>query len=520
MDRNQDEIIKQTKREERQTFINKFVKDVNSTLANELTAVFLIPDAEENGVLFSRYGKGRDTSESMSHLVQSEDYIIADPAVIDGTKSAEQGTYYMYSKYTNTTNVSPMPEHKAVKVSFDKVLDFINDDNNSIKKPDKPKLGFWGTLRNAFSFVFGKPEKQKTYERQIDVYKAQKFDILEKNFGFKVPEYDKNLLNKSAAFVYVQNGKSFSPEKAEAIVAKANEKAKSKMLIDVLKKSGDRYVKLGAEYIDNALVSGDAELKNVNASIVNYVNTAGITEDVVKNLSKLCSKVGMEKEQLDLGYIDDEKMKASYLGIAENFDGFKKVGSVKAEEVKADVPEQKNVEKPTGIFAREDAAEIRRTYRKDAEELINNEPEAAEPEAKPEIKEKKAPLKAEELMKKAAEDTIKIFLGHEDPEVANGAKAIDSYMKNNPESDTTKLLGDYLAKGGKYVRGGDFSSKQAQSFVGIFESTCTRINELFGDDPESMPDMIKNMHIKGTVSEFVPDNIDELLNKDVPGFNK
>ena len=214
MDRNQDEIIKQVKREEQQAFISKFVKDVNSTVADDFKAIFLIPEAEEKGVLFSRYGKGRDTSESMSHLVQSEDYIIADPAVIDGTKSAEQGTYYMYSKFFDQNQRSP--SHKAEKITFNQMLDFVNDGDNPIAKPAKPKLGFWGTIRNALSGLFGKPEGQKKYEREIEVYRAKKCSILESDFKFKVPDYNKKLLDPIAAAEYTEKGNLLSDEELKA----------------------------------------------------------------------------------------------------------------------------------------------------------------------------------------------------------------------------------------------------------------------------------------------------------------
>ncbi len=494
MDRNTNRAGKQGNIEAKKQAVKDFVKEVNSTLANEPKAVFLIPGIDSEGLLYSRYGKGTDDSMSASHLFREKKYLIADPEVANGTKSAEKGTYYLYSEFTDTTNVSPAPEHKAVKASFADVLDFVNNDDNSIRKPAKPKLGFWERIRNAFSFALGKPEKQKKYEREMDVYIAKKMELVEKNYDFKVPGYKKELLNSAVASEYIERDKVLPAREA-------TQNVHAKNILMELTKEQVGYIKKGADYINAALNSDDPNLSAINRGLREYLikNTHGkVHDDFIKNLVGICEKIGMQKEQMDLGYIDDNAMKEAYFNILDT-NGVKQVNA--PEPVKAEkAPEQKKVENVK-------------------EELIKEEPEKAEPE-KNSVKEK--PLNVEELKEKGAFITIKRFIDGGTPEIASGAKAISDFMESNPDADETKVLEDFLSKGGMVMRQNP-DSAEAKYYKQMFQDACAFTNEKVGGDPESMPEFIRNMNIKGAIGTAIPSNYEKEAaeaGKKIEEFNK
>lgn len=510
MDRNTNIAANKTNEE----FIADFVKTINNTLPEEGAAAVKLVQAKEKGLLFSKYGIEKDIESSdenildsaefsMSRIVEGKNYILADPDVLSGEKTADKGTFYLYSEFPvqNMRN-----SQKAEKMSFDKLIDFVNNDDNSIRKPAKPKLGFWGTLRNAFSFVFGKPEGQKKYEREMEVYKVSKLHVLEEKFNFKVPEYNKDLLDPAVASEYVERNK----------ILPANEAAQNvyaKRVIAVLTKEQIGYVKQGADYINTVLNNDDPNLDAINRGFREYLirNNAAKSpahDNFIKDLLNMCEKIGMQKERMDQGYIDDNAMKEEYFNVLDT-NGIKQVNA----------PESVSTEK---VHTQKEAENVK-------EDLIKEEPKNAEPAKEELIKEepekntvKEKPHKPEELYGKGASLTIQKFIESKDEEIANGAKVIDEFMKNNPEIGQTQILKEFLSKSGSIMNKEPGSAK-SNYYKAIIEDACRSINERIGGDPENAAKVLKEMNVKAAVGTFIPTNYEKEADeaeKKIEEFNK
>lgn len=145
----------------------------------------LLTEANRVGLCYDHFGSG-DISGDIS-----SGYLMFDPARGKG------GPFYF-------VNASDGKKLTVSQVSFDKAMAFVQPEGQlPIRHPKKPSLGFWGSLRNAFGFLFGKPEKQKQYEREMDVYRARKSALLEKNFNFPKLSYDPELLDDKKAEAYI-----------------------------------------------------------------------------------------------------------------------------------------------------------------------------------------------------------------------------------------------------------------------------------------------------------------------------
>lgn len=143
----------------------------------------------EKGMLYNRYG-GRAINHDDAQLLLCEPSYKA------------TGPYYLMDRTD--------PKKYSVKeITLDEVMDFAQSSGEKdIDRPVMEPLGFWGTLRNVFSFIFGKPEAVKRYERRMEVYRAQKLNVLEEQFQFPDQAYDADLLNEDAAQQYVKDGRS------------------------------------------------------------------------------------------------------------------------------------------------------------------------------------------------------------------------------------------------------------------------------------------------------------------------
>lgn len=544
MDRNTNIAANKTNEE----FIADFVKTINNTLPEEGAAAVKLVQAKEKGLLFSKYGIEKDIESSdenildsaefsMSRIVEGKNYILADPDVLSGEKTADKGTFYLYSEFPvqNMRN-----SQKAEKMSFDKLIDFVNNDDNSIRKPAKPKLGFWGTLRNAFSFVFGKPEGQKKYEREMEVYKVSKLHVLEEKFNFKVPEYNKDLLDENVAFVYKNTGKVHTPEMAGKIVARAVQLGKAKAVIGTFKNNGNIHVAKGAEYLEEIISNRGEDVKEANRTVVNFINTAGadilggrpntgLSKNFIEDFSRICENIGLVKDELDLGNIDDAAMKSHYCECIDEVNvlmrgPYAKIAARNAAKENAAVQEQKKVENDVKSVKEE---LIKEDPKK--EELIKEEPKNAEPAKEELIKEepekntvKEKPHKPEELYGKGASLTIQKFIESKDEEIANGAKVIDEFMKNNPEIGQTQILKEFLSKSGSIMNKEPGSAKSNYYKV-IIEDACRSINERIGGDPENAAKVLKEMNVKAAVGTFIPTNYEKEADeagKKIEEFNK
>ena len=251
-------------------------------------------------------------------LPPSKSYILFDPQVLDGTKKPENGEY-VYSGPISGFDYSS----SVVNINFEQLTDHIAE--GKFQKPEKPNLGFWGTLRNTFSFVFGKPEAQKEYEYERDVYRALTYEILEEG-GVKNISYDKTLLDSEKAQSVIDkitiDKKYKRPQKveeakeAEKKAEAVNEKRKAPTTkemtdksiddtLDYFRENGTEKVFQGANLIGNYIKTHN---DNISEALTKYLMSAecireGETdtpeaEKYINNISAICSNVASATDSL------------------------------------------------------------------------------------------------------------------------------------------------------------------------------------------------------------------------------
>lgn len=169
-----------------------------ATLKDRHSTTEALADAIREGyrqnLVFSRTGDIRiDLEMKDAAVVQANSDILLVSPDVD-----EKKRFYLYHK---ENGMAPLVK----QVSLDKALDFVQPaDGPVIPRPQKPALGFWGTLRNAFSFLFGKPEGQKRYEREMNYYRAQKAQLMNEQYDIEGIDYNHSLLNMDKD-TYVRN---------------------------------------------------------------------------------------------------------------------------------------------------------------------------------------------------------------------------------------------------------------------------------------------------------------------------
>ena len=222
----------------------------------------------DTGVLWTADGPYKPQSDEKNAVnaeISSKQFVLMDPEFRNGSKPYHECRFYTVSVEKGVKNIT-----------FDKMLDLVGGDD--YKKPAPPKLGFFGTIRNAFSRILGKPKAQKEYERKCEVYRALKCEYLEEKGIKGVSKSKIDLNNREYAKII------------DEIIPNGDVKAKHAALrtLKTLAKSGNESVKKGAETIGDYLEKHDADSKEF--------------KDAAKAISE---GVNNEYKEVDLGKVEE-----------------------------------------------------------------------------------------------------------------------------------------------------------------------------------------------------------------------
>ena len=279
--------------------------------------------AVDAGLLYEKDGiyKGSHAANKIA----SKELLMIDPRVRDGEMSYKdkKAEFYVLNKKGDPDKAPKQaggflkPIITVKKVSFGDVLDYVPSDGR--QRPHKPRLGFFGTIRNALSGLFGKPEKMKKYDREMEVYKAEKFSVLEEKFGIKGLEYNKELTDPQKAEKYINEGVTASAVERHEVYTRTAEpeikihkepeyngrsmliRAANNMLDVYTEASNDPTVKSGAEAIKEYLSRNpnldtpeSLELAQNLADGMKKTRGNSLSVDFKEYCLDLCTSVGSE----------------------------------------------------------------------------------------------------------------------------------------------------------------------------------------------------------------------------------
>ena len=197
------------------------IEQLRGALGNRMETCALLRTAAAEGMSYDKLGKMdfrvepdpediRDAEKIYKEVPKTPEnengaeFYTVDRLLVD-EKNKLTGPYYMFHRGRDG-------KETLTKVRFDDVLDFVSVAD--AKKPQEPKRSAWETIKGWF----GRSEEKKKYEREMEVYRAQKMDRLKKNFGFSGLKYNEALVDGDAAKEYIKSGKLPAKEERKAEV--------------------------------------------------------------------------------------------------------------------------------------------------------------------------------------------------------------------------------------------------------------------------------------------------------------
>lgn len=156
--------------------------------------------------------------------------LFVDPRVTTNRKDASVDPYSKDAVFCIATRKSPTAQPKIERVTLDKAMEYIKEPQgkgNGWFIP-KPKRGFFGTIADFFT---KNTEGRKKYEREKEVYIAQRCDVLREKFNIKGLNYVAPLVNRSTAMSYI-NGEQNALDDIARFKAFPTENTVSEKILD------------------------------------------------------------------------------------------------------------------------------------------------------------------------------------------------------------------------------------------------------------------------------------------------
>ena len=230
-----------------------------------------------------------------------ERYILLDPNLVNGKTSLDKAECYI-SDYTlvgtptsgRSHHIDYSHKYSFRKLSTEELLNYFTE--GSVKKPEKPKLGLLGWLRDVLSGLFPslRSEEMKKYDRQVEAAQAKRYEIFEETTGCSVGiPFNRNLLDDAYARDYiagkiqpapvteeVKQEPTPAPEKTQPTkpAPRYDEKVSSKNRM-ILKSAQAAISALSGKYTDDPLRLGaDA--------VCDYLDRGGMDKEQGKELAQ------------------------------------------------------------------------------------------------------------------------------------------------------------------------------------------------------------------------------------------